>query len=289
MTAQLVPVPGGYIEGSQTTTPLVLNITAYAVEADISVDDGSVAAGEPVIEARLSGQFVETTKAVPAGTWAFTVTAKGATVLETEVAQDAGADDALRYAITEKLDKGVDYKVAATFTPVDALAAGLKVTQPSDVTFHTPDGSLADAIPYPLWLLIVTCVVPLLLAATIIVLTVQIGKRRAPMPAGPSLPQTPVSGSPIEQPAEWDPFATATAPAEALPPTQVLPPGAPGAFTELITPSAPPVVQPPVVVPQPVPPTQPLPPTAPTQALPPQPPGAWSLSEETDPDENNLR
>jgi hypothetical protein len=274
MTAQLVPVTGSYVEGSQTTTPLVLTISAYAVDARLSVDAASVAAGEPVVEAALSGQFVDTTGAVPAGTWAFTVTSRGATVLETEVAQDAGAKDALRYAITEKLAKGQDFEVSGKFTPVDALAAGLEVTQPSDVTFHTPDGSLADPIPYPLWLLIVTCLVPLLLAATVIVLTVLIGKRRTAVPAGPlqraiDLPQTPVSGSPIEPPGDWDPFATATAtaPAEALPPTQVLPPAAPGAFTELITPSAPPAV----------------PPTQPGAS------GGWSLSDETEPDENDLR
>ncbi len=208
MTAQLIPISGGYIEATQTTTPLVLNISAYAVDARISVDDASVAAGEPVIEAQLSGQFVDTTEAVPAGTWSFVVTARGKTVMEQEAAQDAGEPDALRYAIPGTLDKGVEYTVAATFTPVEALAAGLEVTQPSKVTFRTQDGGLGDRVPYPLWLLILTCVVPVALAVTVIVLTVRVGKRRVAVPARPQHPD--VGPAVVEQPAEpaWDPFAS---------------------------------------------------------------------------------
>jgi hypothetical protein len=251
MTAQLVPVPGGFVEGSQTATPLLLTISSYAVDADIQVEDSSLAAGEPVIEARLSGQFVDTTEAVPAGTWAFTVTSRGQTVLETEVAQDAGADDALRYAITEKLDKGADYKVAATFTPIEALAAGLEVTQPSDVTFHMPDGGLGDPIPYPLWLLIVTCFIPLALAVTVVVLTVRIGGRAAAI-AGAGATETPPTAPTEEfvQVEDLFPLQQAAVPRAQYPvdtPTRVLPPA-----------------QSPV--------------DTPTQVLPPYPPGQdWSL------------
>lgn len=243
MTAVLVPVPGSFVEGSQTTTPLVLSVSSYSVDADISIDQGSVADGEPVIEARLSGQFVDTTEAVPAGTWAFTVEGRGDTVVEAEVAQDAGDDEALRYAITEKLDKGVDYTVSATFTPVDALAAGLDVTQPDDVTFHTPDGGLGDPVPYPLWLLIVTCLVPLALAIAVVILTVRIGRTGAPVAA--SEPPVEIVN---EMPAEWDPFPLQNAAPEVAapqavpphyPPTQVIPPREPGEFTQLITPTPP--------------------------------------------------
>jgi hypothetical protein len=264
MTAQLVPVPGSFVEPSQTTTPLALTVTSYSLDADISIDPVSVADEEPVIEARLSGQFVDTTEAVPAGTWAFTVMAKGQTILETEVAQDAGADDALRYAITEKLDKGVDYTVSAEFTPVEALAAGLEVSQPDDVTFHTPDGGLGDPVPYPLWLLIVTALVPLALAVTVIVLTVRIGGRGA-APAGAAAASGGAPTAPTEefvQMVDLFPLQQAAGPSVEHPvdtPTQVLPPVR-GAFTELITPS------------QPAPPAQP---DAPTQAYPPG--QDWSL------------
>ncbi|MEO8262167.1 MAG: hypothetical protein ABI566_06310 [Pseudolysinimonas sp.] len=235
MTATLVPVPGSFVEGSQTTTPLVLTITSYAVDAEISIDQGSVADGEPVIEARLSGQFVEATEAVPAGTWAFTVAAKGDTVLEAEVAQDAGNDDVLRYAITEKLDKGVDYTVSASFMPVDALAAGLEVTQPDDVTFHTPDGGLADPVAYPLWLLIVTCLVPLALAIAVVVLTVRIGKSAAP--AAVTAPTVEIVN---EMPAEWDPFPLQNAAAEPVQPTQVQSPQYPPTQVQPQNPPVPP-------------------------------------------------
>jgi hypothetical protein len=262
LTAQLVPVPGSYVDATQTTSPLVLSISAYSVDARITVDDASVAAGEPVIEARLSGQFVETTEAVPAGSWAFTVSAGGSTVLEDEVAQDAGAADVLRYAIPGKLDKGVDYTVSAEFTPIESLAAGLEVTQPQNVTFRTPDGGLGDPIPYPLWLLIITALVPLALAVAMIVLTVQIGRRRL-TPAGVPDEQEVMTPEPVEP--AWDPFATAGPAAPA--PTQVLP-REPGAFTQLITP-----VQPPQ---SPAPPPQ----DAPTEN--------WSLSQQ-DPDDPNER
>ncbi|MEO5921909.1 MAG: hypothetical protein ABIQ01_12280 [Pseudolysinimonas sp.] len=234
MTAQLVPVTGSFIEGSQTATPLVLSISAYSIDAKIDVDAASVAAGEPVIEARLSGQFVDTTEAVPAGTWAFTITSGGTTVLETEVAQDAGADDALRYAITEKLDKGRNYQVAATFTPIEALAAGLEVAQPSDVTFHTPDGGLGDPVPYPLWLLILTCVLPLALAAAVIVLTVRIGGRRAVLAGGGPAGSTPTA--PTEEFVQVEdlfPLQQAAGPPAQYPvdtPTQVLPPAQPAPY-----------------------------------------------------------
>lgn len=282
MTAQLVPVPGSYVDGSVTTTPLVLQISAYSVDARIEIDDASVAAGEPVIEAELSGQFVETTEAVPAGTWAFTVTARGETVVEEEIAQEAGATDPVRYAIPGRLDKGVDYTVAATFTPIESLAAGLEVTQPSDITFHTPDGGLGDPLPYPLWLLIITCAVPLGLAAAVIVLTVQLGRRRVPVASGAGAVEQEHAAPDDVAPAEpaWDPFATAgppapaptqvLPPAEPLPPTQVLP-REPGAFTQLITP----VQQPPQQPPQ-HPDPHPDPQDAPTEN--------WSLSTE-DPDE----
>jgi hypothetical protein len=264
MTAQLVPVPGSFVEGATTTAPLVLSVSAYAIEAGISMDDASVAAEAPVIEAELSGQFVETTEAVPAGTWAFTVTARGKTVVEEKIAQEAGTTDPLRYAIPGKLEKGVDYTVSAEFTPIESLAAGLEVTQPQNVTFRTPDGGLGDPIPYPFWLLIVTALVPLALAVAVIVLTVQIGRRRL-APAGVPDEQDTVAPEPVEP--AWDPFATAWPAAPA--PTQVLP-REPGAFTQLITP---------------VPPVEPVQPPqdAPTEN--------WTLSQQDpdDPDEQHLR
>lgn len=281
MTAQLVPVPGGFVEGSQTTTPLILTISSYAVDADIEVDDASLAAGEPIIEARLSGQFVDTTEAVPAGTWAFTVTSGSKTVLETEVAQEAGTDDALRYAITEKLDKGANYKVVATFTPVEALAAGLEVSQPSDVTFHMPDGGLGDPIPYPLWLLILTCLVPVALAVTVIVLTVRIGGRTAALSGAGAAQEPPTTPTeefvqvedlfPLQQAAAPPTQYPADTPTQVLPPTEV--PREPGAFTQLITPT-PPVESPPD------------PPQSPSQDAPTE---SWSLSHDPDPDEPHPR
>lgn len=177
MSATLVPVAGSYVDPTQTTTPLALTISAYALTATVTIDQASVSADKPVIEARLSGQFVDTTKAVPAGTWRFTVTRGGKKVVDEKVAQKAGPAEALRYAIPAELDRGADYRVSAAFTPIDSLKAGLNVTQPASRTFRTPDGGLGDPIPYPLWLLIVTIVIPLGLAVAVILLTLRLGRR----------------------------------------------------------------------------------------------------------------
>lgn len=231
LSADIVPVANSYLAGSSTTAPLILEVTAYAIVAGLQMDEASVAAETPVAELSLSGQFVESTGSVPAGTWAITVRGDGKDVLQTEVAQAAGVDGPLRYEITEKLDRGADYTVSAAFTPIESLAAGLEVTQPQDLTFHTPGGNLGDPIPYPLWLLIVTCLVPLALLAAVIVLTVRLSRRPVPVAEAPR--RDPVQ--PAQDEPGWDPFASAHA--EPEPPTQVLPPS-PVAQPPLTTPPA---------------------------------------------------
>jgi len=145
----------------------------------------------------------------------------------------------------------------------------VEVSQPDDVTFHTPDGGLADPVPYPLWLLIVTCLVPLAIAVAVVIITVRIGREPSPAGAGTA----PAPTAPTEEFVQVEdlfPLQNATPPPVQYPtdtPTQVLPPTQ-GAFTELITPSEP----------ARTPPAAP-PPAAPTDT----PTEKWSLSQDSEP------
>ena len=178
MTAVLHASSASGLDDSETTTPLAFSVKAFGVAASVSAD-ATTLADEPVLEARLAGEYVDATGGAPGGTWTFTVSDGGETVLDTEVAQEPGAKEPLRYPISEELDDGTEYRVVSTFTPVEALAGGLQVEQPADTTFRTPDGGIGDTlgapIPFPLWLLIVCGVLVLGLIATAIILTVKAG------------------------------------------------------------------------------------------------------------------
>jgi hypothetical protein len=262
-----------------TTTPLVLTVTAYGVDASVSADVTTLA-DEPVLEARLAGEFVDQTGGAPGGTWTFTVSAGNETIVEAEVAQEPGATDPLRYPITQKLEDGMEYRVVSTFTPVESLAGGVEVQQPADTSFRTPDGSIGDtlgaAVPFPVWLLIVCSALVLGLIATAIILTVKASGAAGRLAL---VTDAPVVTAPTEEFVQVEDLfplqqAAVDAPAQ-FPtdtPTQVLP-REPGAFTQLINPT--PAVESP-----------PEPPRPPSQDTPTE---NWSLSPDADPDEPHPR
>ncbi|MCU1418608.1 MAG: hypothetical protein JWP32_2782 [Schumannella sp.] len=227
LTARLIPVSGGYVSGAKTTTPLTLEVSSYALIASASVDQEAGAA--PVIELSLSGEYVDSTDSVPAGEWHVTVAQGSRSIVDTTVAQPAGPADPVLYPLTADLDPGKQFSVATDFTPVEAVAAGLDLTQPGLQTFRTPAESLGDVlarpVPYPLWLLILTALVPLGLAAAAIVLTVRLSRRRRPPAGDPS--------DPVENPVGPVAGAAAVEPVQ----TRQAPPHEPGAFTQLITPT----------------------------------------------------
>jgi hypothetical protein len=181
LSAVLVPAAGELVETSQTTSTLTLRITAFDLIATATVDQAGVDAGEPpVVELTLSGEFVDTTGAVPAGTWQIVVDEGGQVIEQTEVGQPAGAPDPVRYPVAAELDRGREYTVTVVFVPADAVAPGISMTQPESQTFRTRDDSLGDflgrEIPYPWWLLIITGLVPLGLAAMAILLTIRVSR-----------------------------------------------------------------------------------------------------------------
>jgi hypothetical protein len=280
LTAVIVPVAGGNVSGSQTATPLTLTVSAYAIAADVSVDQH---AAKPVIVAKLAGDYVDTTKSVPAGTWTFTLTSGGKQVLSEDVAQAAGGTDALRVPIDKKLDAGATYRLSAKFAAVDAIAPGLNLTQPKPIEFSTQAAGLGSSVPFPLWALIVVATVFALLIATAITLQVNLQKRRAPVSVPVSVPESadagqgaggataletvaaPIAATPVvHDPGPWVPE---TPPAAAPALVQE-----PGEFTQLL--------MGPVSPAEPV--TQVLPPAQPVEPKPevepdPDEPGSWSL------------
>jgi hypothetical protein len=216
LTAILIPAAGEFVATSQTDTPLILRITAFDLTASATVDQAGVDAGQPpVVELTLSGEFVDTTGAVPAGTWQIVVDEGGQVIEQTEVGQPAGAPDPVRYPVAAQLDRGREYTVTVTFVPAEAVAPGITMTQPGAQTFRTRDDSLGDAlareIPYPWWLLVITGLVPLALAATVILLTVRLS--RTPAAAGTQ----PVATQPV---APVDPAPDDIVPIEDLFPLQ---------------------------------------------------------------------
>lgn len=254
LTATVVPVKGGYVLASKTSTPLVLEVSSYAIAGSVEVDStGAV----PVVGLTLSGEYVDSTDSVPAGQWHVAVAQGSTAVLDTEVAQPAGEPAPVRVPVTGELAAGATYSVSAEFTPVESVAAGLEITQPAPQTFSTPAQTLASEVPYPLWLMILTALVPLGLAAAVIVLTVRLSRRGR-------------LGAPVD----------AVEAPEQLAPTQVLPQTPtlahqPGEFTQLITPV--------------VPPAEPAP--TPTLQSQPEPAQNWSLSQDepNEPDSPVLR
>jgi hypothetical protein len=176
LTALLIPAPGSYVETSQTSSPLVLQISAFGIVASIEVFEATADA-PPIVELGLSGEYVETTAEVPAGTWELIVRDGDEPVLETEIAQPAGSADPIEYAIETELALGREFVVEAEFIPVASLAAGLEVTQPESRTLRTRDGGVVDTlmsrVPYPLWLLLVTILVPLGLGVAALILTIR--------------------------------------------------------------------------------------------------------------------
>ena len=234
MTAVLHASSESGLEDSETPTPLAFSVKAFGVAASVSAD-ATTLAEEPVLEARLAGEYVDATGGAPGGTWTFAVSDGAETILETEVAQEPGAKEPLRYPISEELDDGTEYRVVSTFTPVDALAGGLQVEQPADTTFRTPDGGIGDTlgapIPFPLWLLIVCGVLVLGLIATAIILTVKAGG--ASSSAAPAAPPAEADREefagvedlfPLQSAAAESPAGTPTTPMSAVDtPTQAYP------------------------------------------------------------------
>lgn len=202
LTAVLVPVAGSYLQTSQTAQPLALTISAFGLTADVTVNRESVAAEKPVVELTLSGEYVDRIGTVPPGTWRLRVTSGSTTVLDEKLAQDASKKATLRVPLDVKLQRGRDYTVKAEFSPVESLSKGLDVTQASATRFRTRDDSLSDIlgrdVPYPLWLLVLTALVPLGLASAAAVLTVRMrGRRTRAASAAEVDPETsPVSRAP---------------------------------------------------------------------------------------------
>jgi hypothetical protein len=196
VTAIYVPPPGGYFATSQTAAPITLTVTALGLTPKVEVSTDPGVSEFPVITASLSGAYVDAAGGAPAGTWQFVVNdASGESVYTVDVPTVQGSTDPTRTEVVAKLEKGAQYSVVSTFTPVEALAGGLTVEPIDNSSFTTASGSFGEAlggsIPLPLWLAISLGVLLLALAAASIVLGLRL-KGRLPAfvaASGPADPQ----------------------------------------------------------------------------------------------------
>jgi hypothetical protein len=196
------PAPGSFYGSSQTTTPLTITVSALEITPTVEVISDLAVSKKPVITARLNGQYVDTVGGAPAGTWRFLVTsADGEPVFDTEVAQEHGSTDPIRVEIAGALDKGGQYSVASTFSPVAELAGGVTVAAIANTVFATPSGSFGEAlvaaVPMPLWLLIVLILLLVGLITAAIIVGVKLSAQSTESIAtGPPAPQR-VPGDPF--------------------------------------------------------------------------------------------
>ena len=100
ISATYVPAAGGYVETSQTASPLVVTIAPLTVAGTVEIVPDEVT-GSPVIQGTLGGSWVDELKGSPAGTWAFSVADAAGKVLfsaEAPVAQGTSDPAAVRCA-----------------------------------------------------------------------------------------------------------------------------------------------------------------------------------------------
>lgn len=196
ITAIFNPAPGGYYSTSQTSVPAALEITGFAVGVEVEASNDASVSPDPIITARVTGDYVEKIGGAPAGTWLFEVVDKGgASVFESSVAQEHGSKDPVRVPVTAKLADGTTYTVRTTFTVVDELVAGITVADAPTATFETPGTTFADALgarlPFPWWIVLAVGVLLVGLVTTVIILAVKLSRRSPADPAPPTIPGEP--------------------------------------------------------------------------------------------------
>lgn len=197
VTAVFMPAAGSNRVTSQTSSPLSLTITSVALTSSVEVLQDAAVSASPIVVAALGGDYVKSNGGAPSGTWAITVTdSEGAMAFEREYAVEHGSTEPLRVEIDSALAKGETFTVAASFTPVEELAAGLTVAPAPTASFTTPGSTFADTLasrlPFPWWLVIALGVILVGLVATVIVLGIKLSRRgRDDDPAAPASARVP--------------------------------------------------------------------------------------------------
>ena len=186
LSAILVPAPGSYLVTSQTTTPLTLEIVSHPVAAELSVTPDGAGA---LLELRLTGEYVEATGAVPAGTWRLAVRDGDEILWTVELAQTTTSTDPIVYRVDADLPGGREYTIEAEFEPVPAIKPGLELTQPQPRELRTSGGGIGEllsgSVTASVWLIGLLILVPLALAVGVVVLSRRVPWRLSVSTPGP--------------------------------------------------------------------------------------------------------
>jgi hypothetical protein len=203
LTAIFTPATNGTFATSKTTKTAKLTITELSIAPAVSlVADSTV----PTVRTSLSGSFIDTTGAPPAGTWTVSAQDKGgSTVFEKTVDQptvtESGTVGPLDIPITGALEPGETYAVTAEFTPATYLAGGLTIENAAPLEFTTAPPTIAETLneplALPLWALATLGALLLAALALVIVLVV---RRARTSPKIPEVAAIPRDENALEQP-----------------------------------------------------------------------------------------
>lgn len=182
VTATFVPAAGSPYGPSTTFAngSIVIAPIAISASAEIAYEPGSA---RPVITASIASADGEPTSA-PAGTWTFQLSdSRDKAVFSRDVPQPHAATEPIRVEVSTDLAAGAKYTLTTTFVPVDELAPGVEVTNPTPATLTTASGSLSDALlgsaPIPLRIVAILGLLIVALAVVTVILIVKV-RRQTP-------------------------------------------------------------------------------------------------------------
>lgn len=177
LSAVFVPAPGSNFITSQTIAPLALTVDPLDAVPAARVVEPDVPGGVPSVELSITGSYVESKQAAPAGDWSVRVISPTGDedVFTTAIAQPVDPAPLL-VPIDSELRPGVDYMVVAEFIPAATLAGGLTVTPIPEITLSTPPAGAFDWAVAP-----VALPLPALIAAALALLLLVIAAGLVPL------------------------------------------------------------------------------------------------------------
>ena len=173
--AQFTPTRNSGTEAAQVSVPDAITILPIELAAEVEVLTAQGQSAVPTVSLSLRDVTEADSPLVkaPPGIWKVSVADKGSgdIVVTREVAQSTEFEPIL-VELGDTLRPGTDYVVVAEYAPVPEFAPGVVVSDPTEQTFRTPDGSLGELlgapVTLPIWALILTIVGVLLGAAGLV-------------------------------------------------------------------------------------------------------------------------
>jgi hypothetical protein len=189
-----------------TSAPAVLTVTPAALAVDLRVASVDTVAGAAVVNAQLTGDYIDnypncyacrTTGESPAGTWTFTIMDAAGKTVANETITAAKTESRFASFYWSGIPSDSDFTANATFTAEGKDAGNFAITNESDVAYTSdPAAAAGPGIPdepvveapaatgttVPLWALLGAGLVFIALLATAVVLAVR-GRRPRIAPA----------------------------------------------------------------------------------------------------------